>query len=189
MTPLPRRSWPLVAGVVLLLVTGGVALAAAAPLPLKNKVYNRVATLGGKRVGLTLIVSRSRATRLVSGPLSPPIGSQYAVSAGVLPCPKARRNPTLARRETPFALFGFPGATLRLRDGRYQFAVKRTKAGQALLGSPAKPFRLTVKLTGTVINARTIEGTLTARGGPCTTRKPLPWKVTLNSKLKPPPAS
>ncbi|HTU28077.1 MAG TPA: hypothetical protein VMF07_01765 [Solirubrobacteraceae bacterium] len=187
MTPLLRRRWALVASVVLVLVTGGVALAASAPLPLRNKVYNRAATAGSKQLGLTLIVSRTRATRLVAGPLSPPLGSQYALSTGALPCPSATHNPGLAKGETPFALFGFPGATLRLRDGKYQFSVKRTKTGQAILGSPAKPFRLTVRLTGTVINPRTIEGTLSAVGGPCTTRKPLQWKVTLNRKLKPPP--
>lgn len=188
MTPLLRRRWALVASVALVLVTSGVAVAAAAaPLPLRNKVYDRVAPAGGRQVGLTLIVSRSRAQRLVSGPLSPPIGSQYAVSAGALPCPKAPRSPNLATHETPFALFGFPGATLRLRHGHYAFSVKRVHTGQQLLGSAAKAFKLTVKLTGTVVNSRTIVGTLSAVGGPCMTRKPLAWKVTLNRKLEPPP--
>jgi hypothetical protein len=188
MTPLLKRRWALVVSVALVLATGGVAVASAsAPLPLRNKAYNRVAPAGGKQVGLTLIVSRSNARRLVTGPLSPPLGSEFAVSAGTLPCPKAPRNPSLAKGETPFALFGFPGATLRLRHGHYGFSVKRTHSTQQLLGSPAKPFKLTVKLTGTVLNSKTIEGTISAVGGPCTTRKPLPWRVTLNRKLKPPP--
>jgi len=190
MTALFRRRWAPVACVTLVMTTGGVALASpAAPLPLKNKVYNRVTPAGGKQVSLTLIVSRSNARRLVSGPLAPPLGSQYALSAGALPCPRAPRNSGLARNETPFALFGFPGATLRLRDGHYTFSVKRTRTGQEILGSTAKPFKLTVRLTGTVLSSRTITGTISATGGPCTTRKPLTWKLTLNRKLTPPPAS
>jgi hypothetical protein len=188
MTPLLRRRWALVVSVALVLATGGVAVASSsAPLPLRNKAYNRATTAGGKQVGLTLIVSRSRAKRLVAGPLTPPLGSQYAVAAGALPCPKAPRNPGLVKGETPFALFGFPGATLRLKHGHYGFSVKRTHSTQQLLGSPAKAFKLTVKLTGTVLNSKTIEGTISAIGGPCTTRKPLRWRVTLNRKLKPPP--
>ena len=189
MTPLLRRRWALAVSVVLVLVTGGIAAASAsAPLPLRNKVYNRVAPAGGKQVGLTLVVSRSDARRLVAGPLLPPIGSQFAISAGALPCPRAPRNPALAKSQTPFAPFGVPGATLRLRHGHYAFSVKRTHGNQELLGSPAKPFRLTVRLTGIVVSSKTIEGTLSAVGGPCTTRTPLAWKVTLNRKLQPPPA-
>jgi hypothetical protein len=189
MTRLPRRRWVLVASVAFVLGTAGAALAAGASLPLRNKVYNRVTSIGGRQFTLTLIVSRTRATHLVAGPLTPPLGSQYAVSAGALPCPNAPRNPSLAKAESPFALFGFPGATLRREHGHYGFSVKRTDPAQQLLGSPAKPFRLTVKLTGTIVNSRTIEGTVSAVGGRCTTRKPLPWKLTLNRKLTPPPAS
>ena len=159
------------------LVTAGVAVAAS-PLQ-KGKAYT---TAGGvtSRFTLTLITSATDAGRLVAGPVSPPLGSQYALSTGAVRCPNAPRNPGVAKGNTPFALFGFPGARLTLQHGKLGFSVKRVDTQQTVFGSPVKPFKLTIRIAGTVTSATKITGTMTASGGPCTIKRALAWTATLN---------
>ncbi len=163
--------------VLVSLVAAGVALAAS-PLH-KGKVYD---TGGGvtSRFTLTLITSATSASRLVAGPATPPVGSQYALSTGLVRCPSAPRNPGLAKGNTPFALFSFPGARLKLRHGTLGFSVQRIDRHQQVLGSPIKQFKLTIRIAGTVKSATKIAGTVTASGGPCTLKHPLAWTATLN---------
>lgn len=164
------------------LVLAGVALAASSPLH-RGKVYG---TGGGitSRFTLTLITSSTNAGRLVAGPAQPPVGSQFALSTGSVRCPNAPRNPGLAKGNTPFALFGFPGARLKLIHGKLGFSVKRVDARQEVLGSPIKPFRFAIKITGTVKSATKITGTVTASGGPCAIRHPVAWTATYSPQDK-----
>jgi hypothetical protein len=162
-----------------LLVAAGVALAAAT-LPRAGEAYD-VGRSVAKGANLTLITSVRNPRQLLAGPANPPIGSQYALSTGAVPCRRAKRTTTLPKSEVPFALFAFPGATLRLSHGSYRFAVARTAHQVTILGSTAKPITLRVAVTGVVRNATTIAGTITPSGGPCTSR-PIPYVAKLNPK-------
>jgi hypothetical protein len=163
---------------VVSLAAAGVAVAAASPLR-KGKAYD-TAPGTSSRFALTLITSATDGTLLVAGPASPPLGSQYALSTGVVRCPDAPRNPGSPTSEAPFALFGFPGARLSLRHGKLGFAVTRSDPRQQVFGSTVKPFKLTIRIAGTVRSATKIAGTVTATGGPCTISHPLTWTATLN---------
>ncbi len=176
----PRRA-VLAAPFAALAVTGIAAAAGAAPLPRTGKVYAETGGFGTHN-SLVLIVSASNPRSLVAGPAVTPLGSQYAVSIGALLCARATRSTTLAKGEKPFALFSFPGATLKLTDGHYGFSATKTDPRQQLLGSPVKPFTLKLTFTGTVTSATTITGTLAARGGPCTTARPVAWTAPLDPK-------
>lgn len=177
--PLRMLRSALAAAICTVLVVAGVALAAAV-LPQPGKAYD-VGRPVAKGANLTLIVSVHNPRQLLAGPLNPPIGSQYALSTGTVPCRRAKRSSTLPRSETPFALFAFPGATLRLSHGRYRFSVTATAHHVSILGSAAKPITLRVAVTGVVRNATTIAGTITPRGGPCTSR-PVPYVAKLNPR-------
>ena len=80
----------------------------------------------------------------------------------------------------PFALFGFPGATLKLKHGRYGFSVSQKLDRAFVFASTVKPFKLTVKFTGTVTSSKAIAGTLTVHGGPCGVKRPIPYTVKLS---------
>ncbi len=148
------------------LIAAGLALAAAA-LPQTGKAYD-VGRAAAKGANLTLIVSATNPRQLIAGPAQPPLGSQYAVASGAVPCRKAKRASTLSKSAVPFALFTFPGATLRLSHGSYRFSVAGTAHHVTILGSSAEPITLRVAVTGVVRNATTIAGTITPRGGACT---------------------
>ncbi len=157
--------------VVVLLV--GVAL--AAPLPKGAKAYS---TAGRKHgVSLTLVTSSS-GKRIELGEAA--LGSQFALSGGAVNCPKAKKNHGF--HETPFAIFGFPGATLKLSHGKYGFS-KTTKSETSALGSSAKTFKLRVTIAATVASPTSIKGTVTAKGGPCTSKKPLKFNAKLDNKI------
>jgi hypothetical protein len=167
------------AAVGVLLIAAGVAVAAAA-LPQAGKAYD-VGRAVAKGASLTLIVSVRNPRQLLAGPANPPIGSQYALATGAVPCRRAKRTATLPRSEVPFALFAFPGATLRRSRGSYRFAVAETTHDVTILGSSAKPVTLRVAVTGVVRNSTTIAGTITPRGGPCTSR-PIAYVAKLNPR-------
>jgi hypothetical protein len=179
--PLRMLRHAMMAAGAALLIAAGVALAAAA-LPRTSKVYD-VRRPVAKGATLTLIVSPINPRHLIAGPIQPPIASQYALSTGAVPCRTARRRSGLPRSELPFALFSFPGATLRLAHGRYRFAVSETAHDVSALGSTAAPFTLRVRITGVVRSATAIAGTITAHGGPCG-GGPYAYVARLNPKLK-----
>ena len=100
--------------------------------------------------------------------------SQFALSNGAIQCKRVKR--AAGDPETPFAIFGFPGATLKLSHGQYGFSKSETQREASPLGakSPAK-FTLKAKVTGVLVNSTTIEGTAKVSGGPCTVAKPIPY--------------
>jgi hypothetical protein len=159
------------------LAGAGIALGSSAPLPKAGSAYVVRGGKLAKTFTLTLVVSHASARRIDAGPAVPPIGSQFALSVGSVKCPRAKRNPGLAKGEAPFGLFSFPGARLKLRHGRYSFSVTAKVAKESLLGSPVAPFKLTVKLTGTVTSTNAIKGRVKVKGGPCTVAKPFGYRA------------
>lgn len=170
----PLKTATLAAG-LLVAVFVSVVLAAA-PLPKPATAYS---TGGSKHgVSVTLVTSAS-GPAIEAG--SAALGSQYALSGGSVKCRKAKRNQGF--HEAPFAPFGFPGATLKLSKGSYGFS-KTVKVPDAYaLGSSAKPFKLKIKIHGTVVSATSITGTVKAKGGPCTSKKPLKFNAKADSKI------
>ncbi len=157
-------------GLVAVLLVG---VALAAPLPKGAKAYS---TDGRKHgVALTFVTSTS-GKAIEQG--SAALGSQYPLSGGSLQCPKAKKNHGF--HEAPFALFGFPGAKLKLSHGKFGFT-KTIKTPDAVpLGSSVKPFTLKVTIAGSVASPTSIKGTLKAKGGPCTTKKPVKFDAKLD---------
>lgn len=81
---------------------------AASPLPQRAKAY---ATNGNHHgVSVTLVTSASNPKRLEPGEAA--TASQFALSGGDVQCKKAKKGPGF--HEVSFAVFGFPGATLKL---------------------------------------------------------------------------
>lgn len=154
-----------------------VAAQAAAPSLKPGVAYSTGA--GKHSVTLTFVTSLHTPNRIEEGEAA--IGSQYALSGGSISCPKAKKEPGL--HGTPFALFGFPGTTLAVKHGAYGFAVSERLPGTTPLGSTAKSFTLRLKITGTVTSASKITGTVTASGGPCKTKKPIPYTAKYDPKL------
>ncbi len=103
------------------------------------------------------------------------------MSEGTVLCPKAKRNPGF--KEVPFAIFGFPGTTLHLKHGAYGFAARTRVSNTTPLGGAVAPFTLKVKVTGTVVTPTKITGTISASGGPCNTKKPVPYTAKLDPTL------
>lgn len=159
------------------LMLGAVALAAA-PLPKTGIAYSTSA--GKHKVSITLVTGASDPKRIEPGAAA--LGSQFALSGGSLQCPKAKKSPGF--HGEPFAVFGFPGAKLKLTHGKYAFSKTAKVPNTAPFGSSGvKPFTLKVKITGTVLSPTKITGTVTAKGGPCATKKPLRYTAKANPKL------
>jgi len=152
----------------------GIAL--AAPLPQGGKAYTAGTVKHG--VSLTLVTSAS-GTAIEPG--SAALGSQFALSGGAVLCRKAKKSHGF--HEKPFAIFGFPGATLKLSHGTYGFSATVKAPHTIPLGSTAKPFKLKVKIVGQVASPTSIKGTVKAKGGPCTTKKALKFNATVNSSV------
>jgi hypothetical protein len=149
-----------------------VGVALGAPLPVGAKAYS---TAGRKHgVSLTLVTSTS-GKRIEAGQAA--LGSQFALGGGVS-CPKAKKNHGFP--ETPFAVFGFPGATL-LSHGSYGFS-KTAKSVTPVLGSYARTFKLKVRIAGSVASPTSIDGTVTTKGGPWPQRK-LKFKAKLDHEI------
>ncbi len=161
------------AGLVAVILVG---VALAAPLPQGGKAYS---TAGPKHgVSLTLVTSVS-GKAIEAG--SAALGSQFALSGGSVQCRKAKKNHGF--HEVPFALFGFPGTTLKLSHGKYGFSKTVKMSDEFVIGSSAKPFKLKVKIAGTVASPTSIQGTVKAKGGPCTSKKALKFKAKLDTKI------
>ena len=75
------------------------------------------------------------------------------------------------------------GATLKLSHDKYRFSVSKTVKKGYVTGSPAKPFKLTLKVTGAVTSSTTITGTVSLRGGRCTSKRPIPYTAKLDNKI------
>ena len=175
--PLCGRTWKLsILAVGALLCLATAATAVSPPLPTKAKAFST----GGfaRRVSLTLVTSATNPKRIESGQAA--VGSQYAMSGGAVQCPKAKRGTGV--HETPFAVFGFPGATLKMVKGAYGFS-KTSKEKTSALGSAGGEFKLKVKIVGKVISPTMISGTVKVTGGPCTIKKPVSFKAMLDPKL------
>lgn len=171
---LSKASAVLLIAVAALSVT---AAEAAAPSLKGGKAYS---TGGFKHgVSITFVTSVRTPNRIEEGQAA--AGSQFALSEGAVLCPKAKRNPGF--KEVPFAIFGFPGTTLKMKSGAYGFAVKERVPNTTPLGGAVPPFTLKVKVTGTVVTPTKITGTITASGGPCKTKKPAPYTAVLDPKL------
>lgn len=171
---------PLTVGGVLVLFVSILLVSvaqAAAPSLEPGKAYSTGGTEHG--VSITLVTSVRTPNRIEEGEAA--AGSQYALSEGSILCPKAKKNPGL--KGVPFALFGFPGTTLHLKNGAYGFSTRIRAAKTTPLGSSVKPFTLKVKVTGTVTSATEIAGTISVSGGPCKTKKPVPYSAKLDPKL------
>lgn len=161
---------------VALLCLAGAATATAPPLPKTAKAYS---TDGfAHRVSLTLVTSASNPKRIEKGAAA--AGSQFALSGGAVQCPKAKKGEGF--HEVPFAIFGFPGATLKLVKGAYGFS-KTTKEKTSALGGTGAEFKLKLKIVGTVTSSTSIRGTVKATGGPCTMKKPVSFNAKLDPKL------
>ena len=149
---------------------------AAAQLPKSAKAFS---TKPGRKTKLSLTLVTSSDGRMIEEGAAA-LGSQFALSGGVVRCPKAKKAQGF--HEVPFAPFGFPHTTLKLTNGKYGFSARVVQPGATVIGSTAKPFTLKMKIAGTVVNPTTITGTLSARGGKCTTKKPLAYVAKLNPK-------
>ncbi len=176
--PLFGQTWKLsiLAAVVALLCLVTAATAAAPPLPKTAKAYSTGGLVHG--VSLTLVTSATNPKRIEKGEAA--VGSQYAMSGGGVQCPKAKKGE--GSHEVPFAVFGFPGATLKMVKGAYGFS-KTTKERTSALGSPVAEFKLKVKIVGKVTSPTSIRGTVKVTGGPCTRKKPVSFKAKLDPKL------
>jgi hypothetical protein len=158
-----------------LLGLSAIALAAQPPKPAKA-----FTTKAGRRGKLSLtLVTSADGKKIEEGEAA--IGSQFALSGGSVSCPKAKKEKGF--HETPFALFGFPRTTLKPTGGKYGFSARVVQREATVLGSTAKSFTLKVKVAGTVVNPTTIKGTVSAKGGRCTTKKPLPYVAKVNPKV------
>ena len=89
-------------------------------------------------VSVTLVTSATDPKAIEAGEAA--TASQYALSGGAVLCPKSKKNPGF--HETPFAVFGFPGATLKLSHGAYAFSKTVVQPDTSTLGGTAKPFKL-----------------------------------------------
>ncbi|MBS1888117.1 MAG: hypothetical protein JSU06_13110 [Actinobacteria bacterium] len=154
------------------------AVAVAATLPTGGKAFTTPPTKHRAKFSLTLVTSPDGRSIEEGGAA---IGSQYAISGGSIECPKAKKQPGF--HETPFLIFGFPATALTMKGGTYGFTAHLTQRETNILGSTAKAFTLKVKITGTVVGATTIEGTVSAKGGSCTTKTPLAFKLKPNPKV------
>jgi hypothetical protein len=177
LNPLRVRRLSILGGAVALLCLAAAATAAAPPLPKTAMAYS---TSGfADRVSFTLVTSPSNPKRIEKGVAA--AGSQFALSGGAVQCPKAKKNAGF--HEVPFAIFGFPGVTLKLKNGTYAFSKKIRRAGTVPLGSSGTGFVLKVTLTGNVVSPTLIEGTVEASGGVCTMKKPANYKAKLDPQL------
>ncbi len=170
----PFKTAAIATGLLAVLLVG---VALAAPLPQGAKAFSTGATKHRSALSLTLVTSASGKS-IEAGEAA--LGSQYALSGGSVLCPKAKKNHGF--HETPFAIFGFPGAKLKLIHGKYGFS-KTTKSVTYALGSPVKPFKLKVSIAGAVASPTSIVGTVKAKGGPCTSKKPLKFNAKLDNKI------
>ncbi|HEY5053938.1 MAG TPA: hypothetical protein VII45_11075 [Solirubrobacterales bacterium] len=158
---------------VAVLVSVAVALAAP-PLPTPERAFQ---TPAGVHRTLTLtLVSGATGKTIEEGAAA--LGSEFALSGGVIHCPKAKR--AAGFHGAPFAAFGFPRTPLKLSHGSYGFSTHVTQRRESLVGSTAPSFTLKLKITGAVVNPTTIEGTIRAKGGKCTIGKPLSYTAKLN---------
>lgn len=150
---------------------------AASPLPQRAKAY---ATDGNHHgVSVTLVTSASNPKRLEPGEAA--TASQFAFSGGDVHCKKAKKGPGF--HEVSFAVFGFPGATLKLTHGKYGFSKTTKERNTSALGGTGTLFNLKVKIVGTVVSPSSIKGTVKATGGPCTTKKPVAFTAKLDPKI------
>ena len=162
-------------GASLAILVAGVALASA-PLPKTGKAYTTAGNKGG--VGITLVTNATNPKKIQPGAAA--LGSQFALSGGSVLCPKAKKSSGF--HGTPFAIFGFPGAKLKLIHGKYGFVKTVRVPNTVPLGSFAvKPFTLKVKIVGAVANSNLIKGTAKATGGPCASKKPLKFRAKLST--------
>lgn len=171
----PVKPSVIVLGTVGALALAGVALAAA-PVPKPAKAYQQPYQLGAKGMGLTYVTGPTTGTVIESG--MPALGSNYAVSQMFIACPKAKKNPGLVGY--PFADIGFPGATFKLKHGKYQFS-KSVKTKVNITGSPNAQVKMTVRFTATVASASAISGTVKIKGGACTTKGAVKYTAKLRS--------
>lgn len=160
----------LATGLIALLLVG---MALAAPLPKGAKAYST----GGRKHGVVLTLVTSTSGKAIEKG-SAALGSQYALSGGSVQCPKAKKNHGF--HESPIALFGFPGAKLKLSHGKFSFTKTIKTPGEVPLGSSVKPFTLQVTIAGSVASPTAIKGTVKAKGGPCTTKKPVKFDAKLD---------
>jgi hypothetical protein len=162
-------------GVGCALALAGMALAAAS-VPKPAKAYQQPYQLGTKGLGLTYVTSAASGTVIEPG--APALGSEYPVSQLFIACPKAKKNHGLVG--LPFADIGFPGATFKLKHGKYEFS-KSAKAKAYITGSPGGPFTMKVTFTATVNSAKSISGTVKITGGACKTKGALRYTAKLRS--------
>jgi hypothetical protein len=163
-------------GASLAALTAAVALASA-PLPKTGKAYSTSGNKGG--VSLTLVTGATNPRKIQPGAAA--LGSSFALSGGSVLCHKAKKISGF--HGTPFAVFGFPGAKLKLVHGKYRFAKTAKVPNTVPLGSSGvKAFTLKVKIAGTVAGPNLIKGTVKAKGGPCASKRPLKYRAKL-SKL------
>ncbi|MBS1883157.1 MAG: hypothetical protein JSS97_09395 [Actinobacteria bacterium] len=177
--PSPWRFLPVAVIVV-------VSLTTEAPAAMAGRLHGREAyVVDGHRhaLGLTFVTG-PRGLEIEPGRAA--IGTPYAVSGGWVACPRARR--AAGFRGTPFALFGFPGARLRLREGSYRLARSFTRAHSDIFGGQGRPFALRIAVSAAVRNPALLEGDITVRGGPCTTGRPLHFRARLDRHLTVRPA-
>lgn len=171
------RAWKsLVLAAAVLLCLVGAATAAAPPLPKTAKAYSTSGFAHG--VSLTLVTSATNPKRVEKGEAA--AGSQFALSGGAVQCPKAKKGDGF--HEVPFAVFGFPGVTLKIVKGSYGFS-KTIREKTSALGSTGAEFKLKVKIVGAVTSPSSIKGTVKVTGGPCTRKKPVSFRAKLDPKL------
>lgn len=170
------KSTVLAAGACLLLLCAA-ASAAGPALPKPASAYSTEGNVHG--VSLTLVTSASSGKTIEPGAAA--AGSQFALSGGAVNCTKAKKGPGF--HGVPFAVFGFPKTTLKLSKGKYGFSKTVTQKNTVPLGSTNAPFTLRLKITGTVTSQALITGTISAKGGPCTTKKPVKYKAKLDPQL------
>ncbi len=171
-----------IGAVAVVSATAGAAFAAAPQLH-AGSAYDNFGKHKSK-VSLFLVTAAGNPSKLNGGPAIYHHGPEGG--SGALRCPKAPLN---SRYSYATAEFGFPGATLKLSGGKYGFSVKWTSRHTKVVGSTEARVNLHLSLTGKVQSASTITGEFTARGGGCTTKKPVKYEVSLDKGFPLPPGS
>lgn len=164
------------------LLAGGLASAALlAPSGLAaHKNYESTPGSNGYVSFDTLSATTIAAGTSSVGPVTA-TGSSYANSNIEVPCPKVPKNGPF---DTGISV-GLPAITLTPTAGRYGFSKTFTVADLNTGGTP-EYLSATVTITGTVVSASSVSGTLKVEAAACTSPVSRPYTATANSDPIPP---
>jgi hypothetical protein len=154
-----RHVLPLAA--VLLLATSAAAMAAV-----KLKPHTAFFFVEFGRFSISL---DSKSAKQIDAGIADPVGNQHPVSGVLVVCPSQTPGGPVTELHV-----GFPGATLKLAGRHYGFTRSYTEAGARLValgpGGSTTRESAKVEVTGTVIGAKLITGTVAVTAPGCNLR-------------------